>query len=802
MNDKAVEKPGENRDYQRLTLGNHTILYFRIDDISDWEPYMEKMFDYFLPTKIPVNLQVIPGQLTDRCAIKLLDLIRENPGLILIGQHGFEHRNHGDTCQYEFGNKRTYRQQYNDIARGYLILKRAFKEHFFEMFTPPHNVFNEHTLDICNRLHYKVLSHSTQEYLAPHEFSSISPQIDLVDNYESGKLKSYEELIYQFEMHYFKSSVIGILLHPEVFSEDGLQLLGRLVHYIKSKDHVRFLSLESIWRLIANPGSHPPAQPDVLLVTPSHKPHWSDCVPTGIVTLATYVKHRGYQVELLDLNLLEFEAEDAADFILNLSPRVLGISCLTRHALRGYELAGKLKERNADIRVVYGGVHPTVMVEEAFELGNADYVVLGEGEFTFVELLDFLLKGEGSLSEIDGLSYKVEGVVKNNRDRAFIDPLDQLPLPDYTLLEPKAYNSDFHLDYNPYESITLMTSRGCRGNCSYCNSPLLYKHRIRYYSLERILDQLTDLVYSQGITQIHFHDDNFLDDGERLEQFCRQVIERRLRIKWVCLTDVRSVLKQAHLLPLMRKSGCIGLEIGMETYSDEIIKYMNKTYRIENAKHAVTLVQQNGIAPFFLIMVYFVGETVDSPYLALRYFYELTIGKIEGERIPDPPWKGLYLWSHLTRVSPGCALYDNVDKYGINLARTWDHHVEERVNFIPYSFLNDTVAWKRTLENGAAMVFIEAHRKLIWNCIDINFYCYMDYLESFMPFNQFLSFMLDIYEICDGKTVKDVCLQVSPEYGEMTGLTVCALAMLSIIRLIGSANTDEHQEKNEEFVPC
>jgi len=767
-------------------------VYCRIDDIYDWTPAVKKLLLLLIRKNFPVNLQIIPARVTKECINNLRDFKNKYPSLISFGQHGFSHENYGDIYCYEFGPKRTYRQQYNDIVRGYLILKRIFGDHFFEVFTPPYNTFNEHTLDICNRVGYKVFSQGGCSYLGKYNFVDISPQIDIVDDYLQKKLKSLEELTFQFNMLYFKTSIIGILIHPEILAPNGFHILGKFIDYIKQLDSVEFVSFEDLWSLVKEyegPSTDKPL--DVLLVSPSYRPHWSDCVPTGLIELGTFIKSQGYTCEILDLNLLELDQREAVEYILLRHPRVVGISCITRQALRGYEIGRNIKKIDLNIKIVYGGVHPTALPEEPFELGAADYVVRREGEITFSKLLDFLLKGMGDVSKIDGLSYISEGIIYHNKDQEFIKNLDIIPMKDWSLVEPRAYDSDFHLEHEPYKSITLMTSRGCTGDCIYCNSPQLYKRRVRYYSVDRVIDEIRNLVENFGITQIHFHDDNFMLNRKRLKDLCTQIIAQKLPIKWICLSDVRSIIRQKDLLPLMREAGCIGIEIGMETASPLVLKYMRKNYLFEEQKKAISLLKHHKITPFILLMNYFPGENVDSPYYTLRYFYELIVGKLDDEQIPDPPWDGLYLWSHLTRVSPGCEMYEHLDRYGINLARSWDDHYEERINFLPYSFLNDIVIQKQNLTKEEALETIHKRRSLILHLANNNFYCYREYIESIMPFDKFLLFMADIYSMCNDKTVNEICLKVSPKYGEMTGITACAISMLSILRLICSKNNEE-----------
>jgi len=219
-------------------------VYFRIDDVFEYNERLKLLIDLFMKEKIPINLQIIPNKLN--CSKYINDIKDIYNKLITIGQHGFSHIDYGDKYSYEFGLNRTYEQQYNDIYKGYNILNNEFKSNFYHVFTPPYNSFDENTLIACDKLRFKVFSQGLNNYIKKYGFKDISPQINIFD-YNKKTLKNSNELKFEFDRKNFNTSIVGILIHPSGFDYDTLQIF---IEHIKNQKNVEFVTFKDLFEII------------------------------------------------------------------------------------------------------------------------------------------------------------------------------------------------------------------------------------------------------------------------------------------------------------------------------------------------------------------------------------------------------------------------------------------------------------------------------------------------------------------------------------------------------------------------
>ena len=190
----------------------------------------------------------------------------------------------------------------------------------------------------------------------------------------------------------------------------------------------------------------------------------------GSVLLGTIMRAKGYDVRVY--------IEDIHDIDMNevLSADLVGISAITSTAPQAYRLADTV--RAAGAIAILGGTHTSFLPEEGLE--HADFVVRGEGEGAFQELVTAIETG-GSLEGIQNLSYLVDGRVVNNPERPKIPNLDVNPIPDYHLIT----------GWKPGGVISVATSRGCPFSCTFCSVPGMYGHAFRTHSIERVLQELS-----------------------------------------------------------------------------------------------------------------------------------------------------------------------------------------------------------------------------------------------------------------------------------------------------------------------
>ena len=238
--------------------------------------------------------------------------------------------------------------------------------------------------------------------------------------------------------------------------------------------------------------------------------------------------------------------------------------------------------RDLHIPVIIGGAHPTFLPDEA--LDYADFVIRGEGENSLVELLEHMDKGVPHLEDIKGLSYRDgEGKIVHNPDRDFLEDLDGLPTPDFSLVH----------NWTPSNTYPIATSRGCPYDCSFCSVIGMFGRRYRCKSVEGTLEELKHAVsVSRAVKFIV--DDNFAANITRTKQILRAMIAEKIRTRWSA--QVRTeVARDPELLRLMADSGCDTLFIGLESINPGTLKEYNKKQDLTDIITCIKEVRYHGI---------------------------------------------------------------------------------------------------------------------------------------------------------------------------------------------------------------
>jgi radical SAM superfamily enzyme YgiQ (UPF0313 family) len=272
----------------------------------------------------------------------------------------------------------------------------------------------------------------------------------------------------------------------------------------------------------------------------------------------------------------------------------------------------KFKEIMPETKIVWGNVHASVLTTQTLIEPYIDYVIIGAGEYTLLELIEHLEKGD-ELGAINGLAYKEDGRIVINEPRPFIKDLNALPDPAWHLV-----------DVSKYWSVTLNTSRGCPFNCTFCYNTAFHRKYRGDLSAERVVAQIRHLRKHYGIKFIRFFEDNFTFNRTRLRQFCQLLIDQKLKIEWDC--DSRADLDEEEIA-LMARSGCVSVALGVESGSPRMLKFLKKGTTVAEMEKAFWLFVNNKIIPRVNIMVGLPTETSED----FRLTQELL------ERLDNPP---------------------------------------------------------------------------------------------------------------------------------------------------------------------
>lgn len=335
----------------------------------------------------------------------------------------------------------------------------------------------------------------------------------------------------------------------------------------------------------------------------------------GILHIASNLEKHGYdQIDIYDADLMwKKDLTEILDWVHKVNPDVLGITLYTNHIVTSKELLSSLKAAHPDMIIIAGGPHCTIEHSSTLSDLPVDYVCVGEGEHTMVEFLDYL-SGKRDLESIKGLAYRRNDEIVFNGPRELEENLDNFPFPAYHLIrdyigliQPQV------LGYKKTPIVMLISSRGCPYHCGFCSDSIIWARKNRAHSPEYMVRMIKHLKKEFGIKEVTFFDDTFILNKKRILKFCDLLIEEKINIVWSANINIAHVSEE--IAERMKKAGCWYVSSGIESGSDEILKFLKKPQTVEKVRKGVHILNNNNI----LVRGYFVlgllketPETIDK----------------------------------------------------------------------------------------------------------------------------------------------------------------------------------------------
>jgi anaerobic magnesium-protoporphyrin IX monomethyl ester cyclase len=388
-------------------------------------------------------------------------------------------------------------------------------------------------------------------------------------------------------------------------------------------------------------------------------------IPYGLLSLASVIRKAGYRVSILDATNLELGVEETVRAIADMRPDYLGITTVTLSVENAAAVSTKIKARLPGIIVLAGGAHVSSAPTETMQrLRSFDVGVMGEGEETILEVLSYLDDGR-SLDGVPGVIFRKDGAVVRNKRRPLIQDLDALPLPAWDLLRgmPEFYRPSAP-SHVRLPSTTIVTSRGCNGNCLFCNSKALFG-RLRCFSADYVVAMINHLIGSYGIRDISIYDDNFILDRERVERICRAMIDARLDLTWSCYS--RADQGDPGLFSLMKRAGCWQVSFGIESGSQKILDFIRKGITLEQVRRTVVATKRAGIRTRGFFIMGHLLETPDTIQETIRFMNEIPLDDFH--------------FTYFTPL-PGTPAYSIADRYG-TFDKAWSKTSMQIPVFLP-----------------------------------------------------------------------------------------------------------------------
>lgn len=342
--------------------------------------------------------------------------------------------------------------------------------------------------------------------------------------------------------------------------------------------------------------------------------------PIGLGYIASVLLKKGNDVILLDPEVENLNYEGIKSFLKKNSPDIIGISCATPNFMNASDIA-KMIKKEFNIPVVLGGVHASALPNQIIKNHpEFDILTIGEGEFSFSEICDYYENKIKSLEDINGIAYKDKFGIKKTKPRRLIENIDSLPFPARHLVDMTKYKLSVHVDLGK-KSVTILTSRGCPFQCTYCASYLTMGKGFRVHSAEYVIKEIEHLMNDYDIKHMVIQDDTFTINKRRVEKICKALIRKKLKIDWYCFARVDTVSKD--MLALMKKSGCYSIGYGIESADETILKNIKKNITLDQCKKALKASNELGLRTLAFFMFGNPGETRESIEKTIRFAKEL-----------------------------------------------------------------------------------------------------------------------------------------------------------------------------------
>jgi len=414
--------------------------------------------------------------------------------------------------------------------------------------------------------------------------------------------------------------------------------------------------------------------------------------PFWAALTAGFIRKSGYSVEILDANAYNYSHKEATKIIEEKNPRFVAIIVFSQQANTCspimesvIELCDEIKKSNKDRVVIVSGWHPSALPQRTMEEVECNYIIVGEGFHAYVDLLKNKETGE-----ILGLWYRDKGVIRNNQEPELIGNLEK-ELSDVAWdllpLNKGLYRAFNWLCLNDLESrdkcATIYTSLGCPYHCTFCAIHSSFKsNRVRYWSPEWVVKQLSHLYHTYGIKNINLLDEIFILKPDHYLKVAEGIINEKLPLNICAFARVDIINKiPINNLAVLKRAGVNWIKLGIESIQPEILEGVNKgIYDGEASRNVVKKLHDAGIDICANFMFGLPGDTWDSMQGSLNFAYSLNCS------FPS---------FFCTMAPPGSELFERASELGLKLPDTWGGYAQQGYDFLPLS--TDTLSAKEIL---------------------------------------------------------------------------------------------------------
>lgn len=382
--------------------------------------------------------------------------------------------------------------------------------------------------------------------------------------------------------------------------------------------------------------------------------------PFYLAYSAAVLRKNGFDVHVIDGVAMDIQEDEFLNRAVTIHPDAIVIETTTHAINYDIVLAKKIKSFIPNVRIVLTGPHVTVYAKEILIDNKAvDFITLGEYEFTLLELVN-RFKDKTSDCKITGLAFRNGKEIWVSPEKGFIKDINALPFPEFGLFPCNdspdlSIYTDGVCTYHP--AVTLHSSRGCPFRCDFClwNQVMYSNGKYRIFSPQRVVDEMEYVIKHFGAKEIYFDDDDFCVSKKHVLAICKEIMKRKLDIKWSCMGD--AMCADDEMISAMAKAGCIFMKFGVESGNKQILKNIGKPLKPEKAIEISRLCRKYKIRTHATFSFGLDGETLETMKDTLRL-----ANKIKFD----------YAQASITTPFPGTRYYDKLVSKGYLKGIDWD----------------------------------------------------------------------------------------------------------------------------------
>ena len=411
-------------------------------------------------------------------------------------------------------------------------------------------------------------------------------------------------------------------------------------------------------------------------------------LPLGLAYVASALKSKNFKVQIIDAvgndpkNRVGYYkgylvGESLPDIIskISISSKFIGITVVFTHEWPlVVKLIDLIKKKYTTKKVILGGEHVSAMPEFCIATSKADFIVMGEGEETIVELMNANSHEEQKLKQIQGLGFKLKNEVIINPRRKRRTDLDEIALPDWKSFEVKKYHENRFVGGMYSENITvpILATRGCPYQCTYCSAPNMWLPRWIPRDPLKVVNEIEYYKKQFNAKNFPFQDLTAIIKKEWIKAFCEEIVKRKLNITWQLPTGTRSEAIDDEIADLLKKSGMTSMAYAPESGSEETRKFIKKRMKTENLFKSIDSAANAGLNIAVFIVIGFPHDNNKNLRENINF-----IKRLASQGVTDVS-VGYYM------ALPGTQLFNSLfDSGKITLDKKYFSHILDSLAIVP-----------------------------------------------------------------------------------------------------------------------